>query len=196
MKAFIGKAVKLGMIFAIFGLNSAASAAPRVPKELRNESLVYCTGVLGFSFNPQKADVGTNMNVVTEQIYDKLFEFDAKSNSLKPALAERFSISDDGKVITLHLRRKVAFHTTSWFTPTRNFNAEDVVFSLNRIIGYVEELPALDFTEGGRAEFQQNQHYAYQFKANLAHYPYFESVALRNKIKKLLHLMITRLRSI
>ncbi|VEI46098.1 peptide ABC transporter substrate-binding protein [Actinobacillus equuli] len=29
------------------------------------------------------------MNVVTEQIYDKLFEFDAKSNSLKPALAER-----------------------------------------------------------------------------------------------------------
>ncbi|VEI46097.1 peptide ABC transporter substrate-binding protein [Actinobacillus equuli] len=42
----------------------------------------------------------------------------------------------------------MAFHTTSWFTPTRNFNAEDVVFSLNRIIGYVEELPALDFTEG------------------------------------------------
>ncbi|WGE88384.1 ABC transporter substrate-binding protein [Actinobacillus equuli subsp. haemolyticus] len=185
MKAFIGKAVKLGIIFAIFGLNSTAFAAPRIPKELRNESLVYCTGVLGFSFNPQKADVGTNMNVVTEQIYDKLFEFDAKSNSLKPALAERFSVSDDGKVITLHLRRKVAFHTTSWFTPTRNFNAEDVVFSLNRIIGYVEELPALDFTEGGRAAFRQNQHYAYQFKANLAHYPYFESVALKNKIKKI-----------
>lgn len=185
MKSFIGKAVKLGTIFAIFGLNSTAFSAPRIPKELRNESLVYCTGVLGFSFNPQKADVGTNMNVVTEQIYDKLFEFDAKSNSLKPSLAERFSVSEDGKVITLNLRQKVAFHTTSWFTPTRYFNAEDVVFSLNRMIGYVEELPALDFNEAERAQFQQNQYYAYQFKANLAHYPYFESVALKNKIKKI-----------
>nr|WP_150538921.1 ABC transporter substrate-binding protein [Actinobacillus vicugnae] len=185
MKPFIGKAVKFGVIFTILGLNSTAFSAPSIPKELRNESLVYCTGGLGASFNPQKADIGANMNVVTEQIYDKLFEFDIKSNSLKPALAEHFTISEDGKVITLNLRRKVSFHTTSWFTPTRYFNAEDVVFSLNRIIGYVEELPALDFNEGGRAQFQQNQYYAYQFKANLAHYPYFESVALKNKIKKI-----------
>src|SRR3712207_7433647 len=48
--------------------------------------------------------------------------------------------------------------------------------------GNVEELPALNFTEDEtKGIFQQNQHYAYQFNANLAHYPYFESIALKNR---------------
>ncbi|WGE89866.1 ABC transporter substrate-binding protein [Actinobacillus arthritidis] len=186
MFSFIQQAVKFSLFLASFGINMTAYAAPSIPKELLDNSLIYCTSVSGFSFNPQKADVGTNMNVVTEQIYDKLFEFDAKTNSLKPALVEKYSVSNDGKTITLYLRHKVSFHTTAWFTPTRPFNAEDVVFSLNRMIGNVEELPALDFSEdANKALFQQNQYYAYQFKANLAHYPYFESVALKNKIEKI-----------
>lgn len=183
--AVIRWAKNLLILLVIFGLNSTAYAAPKIPQALQNQSLVYCTGVANFSFNPQKADVGTNMNVVTEQIFDKLFEYDPKTNSLKPSLAEKYQISEDGKTITLFLRHQVAFQTTPWFSPTRYFNAEDVVFSLNRIIGNVAELPALDFNVSDQARFQQNQHYAYQFKANLAHYPYFESVALKNKITKI-----------
>ncbi len=186
MISFIRQAVGFSSFFAILGLIPTAYAAPRIPQALLDNSLIYCSSVSGFSFNPQKADVGTNMNVVTEQIYDKLFEFDANTNSLKPKLVETYHLSEDGKVITLNLRRKVAFHSTEWFTPTRPFNAEDVVFSLNRMIGNVDELPALDFNEDGRKEaFHQNQYYAYQFKANLAHYPYFESIALKNKIERI-----------
>src|SRR5260364_41586 len=33
------------------------------------------------------------------------------------------------KVCTFHLRRGVKFHTTPWFKPTREFNAEDVLFT-------------------------------------------------------------------
>lgn len=179
------QAVKMLPFFAILGLNSTAYGAPSVPKELLNSSLVYCTSVSGFTFNPQKADIGTNMNVITDQIYDKLFEFDTDNGGVKPMLAERYTISDDGKVITLFLRKKVAFHATPWFSPSRTLNAEDVVFSLNRIIGNVSELPALDFGESEQGKFQRNQFYAYQYKANLADYPYFESVALRNKIAKI-----------
>lgn len=128
------QAVLFRSFFAKFCLISTACAAPSLPAELLQDSLVYCTNATGFSFNPQKAGSGSNMNVVTEQIYDKLIEFDPKTNSLKPALAERYEISDDGLVISLELRKNVAFHQTDWFTPTRKLNAEDVVFSLRRVL--------------------------------------------------------------
>lgn len=180
------KSLLQGVGFCLFFALSAQSyAAPKIPQNLREKSLVYCTSVSGFTFNPQKADVGTNMNVVTEQIYDKLFEIDPTTNQLQPSLAERYQISEDGLTITLFLRQNVQFHTTPWFSPTRPFNAEDVVFSLNRIIGNVAELPMLDFGENQSNRFRQNQRYTYQYKANLAHYPYFESVALKNKIAKI-----------
>ena len=74
---------------------SFAQAAPSIPAELRENSLVYCTSISGLSFNPQKADVGTNLGVVTEQIYDKLFEFDPHTQRLKPMLAEHYEVNDD-----------------------------------------------------------------------------------------------------
>src|SRR5260363_363242 len=42
-------------------------------------------------------------------------------------------ISKDGKVYTFHLRRGVKFHSTPWFKPTREFNAEDVLFTFERM---------------------------------------------------------------
>ena len=41
---------------------------------LTENGLTYCTHASGFSLNPQTADAGTSMNVVTEQIYNKLFD--------------------------------------------------------------------------------------------------------------------------
>lgn len=174
------KAVKIGLFFAFF--SELALAAPKIPEDLLNRSLVYCTSVSGFTFNPQKADVGTNMNVVTEQIYDKLLEFDVAENRLKPALAERFEVSDDGLEIRLFLRKNVEFQTTAWFKPSRPMNAEDVLFSLNRMLGKVDDLPSLDRAESRGSSFLQKQSEVFHQRANLAHYPYFESVALNHKI--------------
>lgn len=174
-------AVIFSMIFASLCLNSNAYAAPSIPKELQANSLVYCTTSSGLSFNPQKSDVSSNMNVVTEQIYDKLFEFNSKKNRLEAALAESYSISDDGLIITLHLRKNVAFHTTKWFTPTRTLNAEDVVFSLNRMIGKEGDLPEVEIV-AERALNHQRQSYVYQKATSQIYFPYFESVDLVNKI--------------
>ena len=49
-----------------------------------------------------------------------------------PALAESCDVSDDGLTYTFKLRKGVKFHTTEDFTPTRDFNADDVVFSFER----------------------------------------------------------------
>ncbi|HGO5822443.1 TPA: ABC transporter substrate-binding protein [Mannheimia haemolytica] len=176
-------AVIFSVIFANFWLNSTACAAPSIPSELRENSLIYCTTSSGFSFNPQKADVSSNMNVVTEQIYDKLVEFNPKKNRLEPALAEHYAISDDGLVITLRLRKNVAFHTTRWFTPTRKLNADDVVFSLNRMIGKATDLPEIA-RENANVLQQQRQSYINQKATSQIYFPYFESVDLANKIVK------------
>ncbi|MFK5129467.1 ABC transporter substrate-binding protein [Glaesserella parasuis] len=159
--------------FAFLGAYPTAYASPKIPQALLTNSLVYCTSASGFSFNPQKADVGSNMNIVTEQIYDKLIEFDPEQNQLKPALAERFEMSEDGLTITLYLRKKVSFHHTKWFTPTRYLTSEDVIFSLNRILGKVGELPELN---------REVQHQVRHRIADRTHFSYFESVDLANQI--------------
>ena len=104
MKSLV-QAVKFLCSFAILGLNPTAYSAPRIPDELRESSLIYCTNASSFSLNPQQADMGTNVNVVTDQLYDKLFELDPKTNQLKPMLVEHYNVSSDGLTITLHLRK-------------------------------------------------------------------------------------------
>ena len=45
------------------------------------------------------------MNVVTEQIYNKLFDIKDHSAALVPVLAQSYSISSDGKQIFINLRK-------------------------------------------------------------------------------------------
>lgn len=49
-----------------------------------------------------------------------------------PGLTESWEISTDGNAITFHLRKDVKFHSHSSFKPTREFHADDVVFSFDR----------------------------------------------------------------
>ena len=158
----------------------SATAAPRVPEELTDNGLIYCTHASGFSFNPQTADAGTSMNVVTEQIYNKLFEISNTAAEPIPVLAQSYSLSPDGKVITIHLRRGIKFHQTDWFKPTRDFNADDVVFSLNRVLGYETYLPTL---EQSAVDYKNPQYRIFHEQAKKVRFPYFESIKLNQKIE-------------
>lgn len=51
-----------------------------------------------------------------------------------PGLAEKWDVSADGLTYTFTLRKGVKFHTTPYFKPTRDFNADDVVFTFQRLI--------------------------------------------------------------
>ena len=87
---------------------------------------------------PQGFDIVQYETVDTEDaagitLYDKLLAFKPGTTEVLPGLAERWEISADGLVYTLHLRKGVKFHTTAWFKPTRDFNADDVLWSINRV---------------------------------------------------------------
>ncbi len=49
-----------------------------------------------------------------------------------PGLAESWEVSEDGLEYTFHLRPGVKFHSNDPFTPTRDFNADDVIFTFER----------------------------------------------------------------
>ena len=51
-----------------------------------------------------------------------------------PSLATSWDISEDGLTYTFHLREGVKFHTTDYFKPTRDFNADDVLFTYQRML--------------------------------------------------------------
>ena len=76
--------------------------------------------------DPHKVTAFSSFAVVN-QVYDGLLEINADLQ-LEPALAESYEISDDGLIYTFALRQGVVFHNG------RPFDADDVVYSLERIL--------------------------------------------------------------
>ncbi len=72
---------------------------------------------------------------VSHQIYDLLVDLDTNLQ-LKPMLARRWEISPDGLTYVFHLRNDVYFHDNACFPggKGRKFIAEDVRYSLNRVL--------------------------------------------------------------
>lgn len=95
-------------------------------------TLVYCSEGSPDTFNPQLSTSGTTFDASSRQVFNRLYEFKLGTTELTPGLAESVEISQDGKTYTFKLRRGVKFHKTAYFTPTRDFNADDVLFSFNR----------------------------------------------------------------
>ncbi|WP_258173886.1 ABC transporter substrate-binding protein, partial [Haemophilus influenzae] len=108
------------------------STAQTEAKSSSNNTFVYCTAKAPLGFSPALIIEGTSYNASSQQVYNRLVEFKKGSTDIEPALAESWEISDDGLSYTFHLRKGVKFHTTKEFTPTRDFNADDVVFSFQR----------------------------------------------------------------
>lgn len=107
-------------------LSSAASAA-------ESKTFVYCSEGSPSTFNPQLATDGPTFNASSRMLYDRLVEFEVGGTKVVPGLAESWTISKDGKTFTFKLRKGVKFHSNELFTPTRDFNADDILFSFNRM---------------------------------------------------------------
>lgn len=127
----------LSPFLATLGLLSVpAYAAPPAesPGDIRQSGFVYCVNGQVNTFNPQKAGSGLTVDTLAAQLYDRLLDVDPYTYRLVPELAESWETPDDGITWRFRLRPNVQFQHTRWFTPTRALNADDVVFSFQRII--------------------------------------------------------------
>ena len=96
------------------------------------KTLVFCSEGNPESLNPQIVTTTTGMNA-GRPFFNNLVEFPPGSTELGPALAEvlgRFRTTASNT--SFHLRRGVKFHSNDIFKPTREMNADDVLFSLER----------------------------------------------------------------
>ena len=96
------------------------------------KTLVYCSEASPANFDPGTTTGGNDFDASSRTVYNRLVEFKHGGTEVEPGLAESWDISDDGLTYTFHLRQGVKFQTTDYFTPTRDFNADDVVFSFER----------------------------------------------------------------
>ncbi|MCL3882178.1 ABC transporter substrate-binding protein [Marivita sp. GX14005] len=96
------------------------------------QSLVYCSEGSPEGFDPALYTSGTTFDASSHPIYDHLAEFKVGTTEVEPGLAESWEISEDGKTVTFKLREGVQFHSNDLFTPTRDMNADDVIFSFDR----------------------------------------------------------------
>jgi dipeptide transport system substrate-binding protein len=116
-----------GRYFAAAVAALMVSASPLAAK-----TLVYCSEGSPENFTPALNTTGTSLDAA-RPAYDQLIEFKRGSTELTPGLAESYDVSPDGLVITFKLRKGVKFHSgVNGFTPTRDFNAQDVIWSFER----------------------------------------------------------------
>lgn len=87
--------------------------------------------IYGLTLVPSGIDPHINasseLGIPLTSVYDTLIYQDPKTGEFVPGLAQKWEVSDDGRVYTFYLRRGVKFHDG---TP---FNAEAVRFNLERI---------------------------------------------------------------
>jgi len=132
MKYFQPKQLK--SILLLFSLWFLAACDGENNQSLSENSIIYCSEGSPESFNPQTVSSGTTIDATSNQLYNRLISYKGEQNSIAPSLAKSWHVTSDGKMITFYLRKNVAFHQTNYFTPTRFFNADDVLFSFNRIL--------------------------------------------------------------
>ncbi|GGY89026.1 MULTISPECIES: ABC transporter substrate-binding protein [Shewanella] len=128
--------------------------------------LVYCSEGNPESFNPQTVTSGTTIDATSHQIYNRLIDDNPYTGEFIPALATSWHVSKDGLNYDFELRHGVNFQDRPYFHPTRQFNADDVVFSFERII---------------------DKNNPFHFVSRTG-YPFFESIGFEKLIKRVVKL--------
>ena len=98
----------------------------------RADTLVVCSEASPNALNAALSDANTSFDV-SEQIADRLVEMQPGGSQVIPGLASSWTVSPDGLRYVFKLRHGVKFQSNAQFKPTRDLDADDVVFSFNRM---------------------------------------------------------------
>jgi dipeptide transport system substrate-binding protein len=144
---------RIALAVSLIGAAAMAQAKP----------LVVCTEASPEGFDIAQYTAATTADASAETLFDRLVDFKPGTTDIEPGLAERWEVSEDGMSYTFHLRKGVKFQTTDYFKPTREFNADDVMWSFMR---------------------QYDAKHVWHDKAQHG-FPYFEAMGLQNLIKSI-----------
>lgn len=119
---------KLGFIFLLpFAMTLNGLELNAKPK-----TLVYCIEADAEHFSPGSSTDANTHAASAHTIYDRLVDFKSGTTEVVPSIAKSWDVSEDGLTYTFNLRKDVKFQSNKDFKPTRNLNADDVIFSFDR----------------------------------------------------------------
>jgi len=134
-----------------FAIAAALLSATFFASGASAKTFVYCSEGSPEGFDPGLYTAGTTFDASAHPIYSRLLEFEPGTTKPVAGLAESWTVSEDGTEYTFKLRPGVKFHTTEFFTPSRELNADDVVFSIDRQIN--AENPWNQYVAGASWEY-------------------------------------------
>ncbi|MEF7671699.1 ABC transporter substrate-binding protein, partial [Bacillus thuringiensis] len=114
---------------AVLPLLVSAGLMAAAPFAHAATNLVFCSEGSPAGFDAAQYTTGTDFDASAETMFNRLTQFERGGTAVVPGLATSWDVSPDGLTYTFHLRDGVKFHTTSYFKPTRTFNADDVLFT-------------------------------------------------------------------
>ena len=114
------------------------------------KTLVYCSEGSPENFAPSVNTTGTSFDA-TEQIYDNLVDFERGGTKVVPGLAESWTVSKDGLEYVFKLRKGVKWQSNKNFKPSRDMNADDILFMFER--QWKENDPYFKVTSSNHAYF-------------------------------------------
>ena len=112
----------------------AAAVLLATPMLATAKPLTVCTESSPDGFDVVQFNSLVTTNASADVIFNTLVSYDEASKKVAPSLAEKWDVSGDGLTYTFHLRPNVQFQTTDYFKPTRTLDADDVVFTFERML--------------------------------------------------------------
>ncbi len=112
----------------------AAAVLFTAPALVLAKPLTVCTESSPDGFDVVQFNSLVTTNASADVIFNSLVSYDEAAKKVVPALADKWDVSADGLTYTFHLRPNVQFQTTDYFKPTRALNADDVVFTFDRML--------------------------------------------------------------
>jgi dipeptide transport system substrate-binding protein len=112
----------------------AAATLAIAPALAHAKPLTVCTESSPDGFDVVQYNSLVTTNASADVIFNSLVAYDEAAKKVVPSLADKWEVSADGLTYTFHLHPNVAFQTTDYFKPSRALNADDVVFTFDRML--------------------------------------------------------------
>jgi dipeptide transport system substrate-binding protein len=117
-----------------FMLPACSALLLTMPAARAAGTLSFCIDAAPEGFDMAQYETNGTFDGVGVPLYEQLTRIRNEDAQVVPGLAISWQVSADGRVYTMKLRRGVKFHSTPWFKPTREMNADDVLWSFQRMI--------------------------------------------------------------
>ena len=110
-------------------LNGFTGNAPAA----EHNGVIYCSEHALPYMNPQRYQYSPIASTLAKAVYERLIGRDNKTGEIVPGVGKLTRLSRDQVEYTFVLDKTVRFHSYGSFIPTRELQAEDVIFSFNRM---------------------------------------------------------------